>query len=152
MDQLRGGSCDHPGLYQVPLHLHLCLSNLITATSVPLPLSEKSALLTREIYIWGPCSTGNFEGIHKQCVSGALVPCRIFVVCCFVSKSCPTLCDPMDCSMPGFPMLLYLMEIVQTHVHWVVMSYNHLTSFVPSSSCPQSFLASGSFPMSQLFH
>ena len=119
MDQLRGGSCDHPGLYQVPLHLHLCLSNLITATSVPLPLSEKSALLTREIYIWGPCSTGNFEGIHKQCVSGALVPCRIFVVCCFVSKSCPTLCDPMDCSMPGFPMLLYLMEIVQTHVHWV---------------------------------
>ena len=27
--------------------------------------------------------------------------------------------DPMDCSMPGFPVLHYLPEIVQTHVHWV---------------------------------
>ena len=27
--------------------------------------------------------------------------------------------DPMDCSMPGFPILHYLPEFVQTHVHWV---------------------------------
>ena len=31
--------------------------------------------------------------------------------------TCPTLCDPMDCSMPGFPVLHYLPEFVQTHVH-----------------------------------
>ena len=37
--------------------------------------------------------------------------------CCSVIKSCPTLCDPMDCSMPGFPVLHYLLESAQTHVH-----------------------------------
>ena len=30
-----------------------------------------------------------------------------------------TLCDPMDCSTPGFPALHYLLEFAQTHVHWV---------------------------------
>ena len=29
------------------------------------------------------------------------------------------LCDPMDCSTPGFPVLHYLPEFAQTHVHWV---------------------------------
>ena len=28
-----------------------------------------------------------------------------------------TLCDPMDCSMPGFPVLHHLLEVPQTHVH-----------------------------------
>ena len=30
-----------------------------------------------------------------------------------------TLCDPMDCSMPGSSILHYLQEFAQTHVHWV---------------------------------
>ena len=33
--------------------------------------------------------------------------------------SCLTLCDPIDCSMPGFPVLYHLLEFAQTHVHWV---------------------------------
>ena len=37
---------------------------------------------------------------------------------CSVTKSCLTLCDPIDCSMPGFPVLHYLPEFAQTHVHW----------------------------------
>ena len=36
-----------------------------------------------------------------------------------VAQSCPTLCDPMDCSMPGFPVHHQLPEFIQTHVHWV---------------------------------
>ena len=32
---------------------------------------------------------------------------------------CLTLCDPMDCSPPGFPVHRYLPESAQTHVHWV---------------------------------
>ena len=36
-----------------------------------------------------------------------------------VAQSCPTLCDPMDCSMPGFPVLHQLLELTQTHVHQV---------------------------------
>ena len=34
-----------------------------------------------------------------------------------VAQSCLTLCDPMDCSMPGLPVLHYLPEFAQTHVH-----------------------------------
>ena len=42
-----------------------------------------------------------------------------YCYCCLVVKSCPTLCDPMDCSMPGLPVLHHLSELAQTHVHWV---------------------------------
>ena len=36
-----------------------------------------------------------------------------------VAQSCPTLCDLMDCSMPGLPVHLQLLQFTQTHVHWV---------------------------------
>ena len=36
-----------------------------------------------------------------------------------VIKSCPTLCDPTDCSIPGFLFLHYLPEFAQTYVHWI---------------------------------
>ena len=36
-----------------------------------------------------------------------------------VAQSCPTLCDPMNLSMPGLPVHHQLPEFTQTHVHWV---------------------------------
>ena len=36
-----------------------------------------------------------------------------------VTQSCPTLCNPMDCSTPGLPVHCQLPEFTQTHVHWV---------------------------------
>ena len=36
-----------------------------------------------------------------------------------VAQSCPTLCDPMNCSTPGLPIHHQLPESTQTHVHWV---------------------------------
>ena len=36
-----------------------------------------------------------------------------------VTQSCPTLCDPMDCSMPGIPVHQQLLELAQTQVHRV---------------------------------
>ena len=36
-----------------------------------------------------------------------------------VTQSCPTLCDPMDCSMPGSPVYHQLTKLAQTHAHWV---------------------------------
>ena len=39
--------------------------------------------------------------------------------CCSVAKSCLTLCKPMDCSTLDFPVLHYLLEFAQTHVHCV---------------------------------
>ena len=50
------------------------------------------------------------------------------VVHCSVIKSCLTLCDPVDCSTPGFPVLhqlLELLKLMSTHVE-LVMPSNHL--------------------------
>ena len=41
------------------------------------------------------------------------------LVSCAVPLSCPILCDSMDCSTSGFPVLHYLPEFVQTLVHWI---------------------------------
>ena len=64
-------------------------------------------------------------------------------ICCYcsVTKSCPTLYDPMDCSMPGFPVLHHHTEFVQTHVHWV--------SDVIQPSCPLSSPSLPAFNLSQ---
>ena len=43
---------------------------------------------------------------------------------CAVPHSCLTLCDLMDCSAPGFPVLHHPLRF--THVHWVAMPSNHL--------------------------
>ena len=39
--------------------------------------------------------------------------------CSSVPQSCPTLCNPMDYIMPGFPVLHHLLEFAHTHVYWV---------------------------------
>ena len=67
-----------------------------------------------------------------------------------VAQSCLTLCDPMDCSTPGFPVLHQLLELAQTHVHWVSDAIQPSHPVSPSSHL-QSFPASGSFPISQFF-
>ena len=46
--------------------------------------------------------------------------------CCSVTQSCPTLCDPMDCSMPGFPVLHHLPELLKLMSIESVMQPNHL--------------------------
>ena len=73
--------------------------------------------------------------------------------CCSVAQSCPTLCDPMDCSTPGFPVFHHLPEFAQTQsIESMMPSHsNHLTSPSVVPFCSQSFPASGSFPMSWLF-
>ena len=69
-----------------------------------------------------------------------------------VQSLSPTLCDPMNCNMPGYPVHHQLLEIIQTHVNWVG------DAIQPSHPLPsplllhlQSFPASGSFPMSRFF-
>ena len=70
---------------------------------------------------------------------------------CSVSKLCLTLCDPMNCSMPGFPVLHYLLEFAQTHVHWVSDAIQSSHSLLPLSHALDLSQLSGSFPMTQLF-
>ena len=70
-------------------------------------------------------------------------------ICCSVAKSCLILCNPTNCSMLAFPVLHHFLEFAQSHVHWVTDAIS--SSVNPFSSCLQSFPASGSFPMGQLF-
>ena len=43
------------------------------------------------------------------------------IVCCgcSIAQLCPTLCHPIDCSIPGFPVLHHPLEFAQTHIHWI---------------------------------
>ena len=71
--------------------------------------------------------------------------------CCSVTKLYLTLCNPMDCSTPGSPVLHHLPEFAQTHVHRINDAIQPSHPVTPFSSCPQSFPPSGSFLMSRLF-
>ena len=73
----------------------------------------------------------------------------VMCICCSVAQSCPRLCDLMDCNRPDFPVLHYLPEFSQTHVHWCHPTM--ATWAVSFSSCPQSFPAWRPFPVNQLF-
>ena len=42
-----------------------------------------------------------------------------FKCCCSVARLFSVLCDPVNCSTPGLPILHHLLEFAQTHVHWV---------------------------------
>ena len=56
-----------------------------------------------------------------------------------VAQSFLTLCDPMDCSMPGFSVHRQLPELAQTHVHWVSDVIQPSSSVIPFSSCLRLF-------------
>ena len=64
---------------------------------------------------------------------------------------CLTLCDPMDCSTSYLHVHHQLPELAQTHIRGVSVAIQPSHHVFPFSSCLQSFLASGSFPMSQFF-
>ena len=61
--------------------------------------------------------------------------------CCSVAKSCPTLCDPMNCSTPASSVLHHLPEFAQIYVHWVA------DAIQPSH--PLSALSPAAFNLSQ---
>ena len=67
-----------------------------------------------------------------------------------VAQLCPTLCSPMNCSRPGFPVLHHIQSLLKLMSIELMMSSN--ISFVTTSSSHlQSFSASEYFPMSQVF-
>ena len=84
-----------------------------------------------------PGQTWNFTQVFLQAVT------------CSVAQSCLTLCDPMDCSMPDFP-VLHLPELLRLMSTEMVMPFNHLMLCCPLL-CFQSFPESGSFLMSWFF-
>ena len=78
--------------------------------------------------------------LHFQCRGTGSIPGQgteiphAVLCCCSLTQSCPTLCDPMDCSRPGLPVLHHLPELAQTHVHRVgdaIETSGHLSSPSP---------------------
>ena len=111
-----------------------CLSNLV---SIIHPMLEKEIPTHWSILAWGILwteeplrllSMGSHRVRHDwsdlaAAATAAYTPCNHFLVI-FVRwfssvQSCPTLCDPMHCSMPGFPVHHQLLELTQTHTHRV---------------------------------
>ena len=82
-------------------------------------LSTSTTFSTNDVYLrtWCILIWITLRTIHI--LMKILPPTPAFDICCSVAQSRLTLCDPMDCSIPGLPVLHYLPELVQTHVHWV---------------------------------
>ena len=84
--------------------------------------------------------------------------CSLYIIlkeslcCCSVAKLCPTLCDPTDCSKPGFPVFQCLLEFAQIHVLWVGDAIQPCHLLLPSSSFAFNLSQHQNlFPMNQLF-
>ena len=56
-----------------------------------------------------------------------------------VAQSCLTLCDPMDCTMPGYPVYHQLPELAQIHVHRVDDTYSNISFSVVLLLLPSIF-------------
>ena len=62
----------------------------------------------------------NWHGLYFPQVPYICLDFKVFeLTCCSVAHLCSTLCDPMACSMLGFPVLHHLLDLAQIHVHWV---------------------------------
>ena len=100
-------------------------------------------------------STGHDEICHNETTNlGEDISEEVSGFCQFssVAQSCPTLGDPMDCSMPGFPVHQQLLEFTLTHVHQVgnaIQPSHPLSS--PSPPALNLSQHQGLFQMSQFF-
>ena len=101
-------------------------------------------------YQAGPCRVPGHKGLSVSPIYFSFCCC----CCCYsVPQSCPILCDPMDCIYQDFLSFTISWSLLKFRSIASVMSSDHQTissSVFPSSSCHQSFPASGSFLMSQL--
>ena len=68
-------------------------------------IGKQTLVPTQDFPLWGACRSLKLLKDARVCV--------------LVTQLCPTLCNPMDCSTPGFPVHHQLLELAQTHVHWV---------------------------------
>ena len=98
-------SSEYYWLFEVPLHF---LASHIVADD------------TQVFYLSWFVHTFSHEGLHMSS-------------CSSVAQLCPTLCDPVDCSTPGFLALHYYLEFAQTHVHWVSGAIQPSPPLLPSS-------------------
>ena len=99
---------------QSPSPWHLSTSIFAGLSGYYLNISRKFWTISRLIHL----SQMILSGLATE-MAKTVVTTHDGGFCHSVAKSCPTLWDPVDCSKPGFPVLYYLLEFSQTHVHWI---------------------------------
>jgi len=117
----------------VSLSVCVCLSWCVYIC-VPANLENPavSTGLEKSVFIPNPK-----KGNAKECSNSSQnyrvrnLPGSVYEAFISVAQSCPTLCDPMDCSTSGFPVHHQLPELAQTHVHRVgdAIQLSHSLSF-----------------------
>ena len=116
------------------------------------PTLPNSCLLPTESIIsnyttfWYLSFLGTSYSLCLKCLS-IFSPWKIITSVQFssVTQSCLTLCDPIDCSTPGFPVHHQLLELAHTQVHWVCDAVQ------PSHSLSSLLLLHSVFPSSRVF-
>ena len=109
----------HCGLHRVRSCTSLCCPPRLSQFC-----SQSYLLKNHLFYFLGLAETVHLKIFHAVCLlfskSSYVKVVYIPEFCCHsVAQSCLTLCDPMDCSTPGFPVLHYLPEFAQTHVYCI---------------------------------
>ena len=118
-------------------------SSVIPFSSCPQSLPASGSFPMSQLFTWGGQSIGVSASFSSAQIQPYPVPLSVVLKLFFqctetrlvlltlgfllfhpvhfvsVTQSCTTLCDPMDCSMPGFPVHHQLPELTQTHVHQV---------------------------------
>ena len=116
---LKVKACEEDFFFLSVISSHLSTIRLKTFSS---PLYWLSSFVKEQVII--------FMGIYFWVLQSVSLFCLFFhqhhtvlvtlsVQFSSVAQSCLTLCDPMNCSMPGLPVHHQLPEFIQTHVHWV---------------------------------
>ena len=99
---------------------HHCSPTRRTSNSIPFSRGHKASWQGHKNMISIIGEFSREKKTFKKCKALAIPTGHLLEhCCCLVTKSYPTLCHLMDCSTPGFPVLHYLPEFAQAHVHWV---------------------------------
>ena len=87
-------------------------------------LSSSSSMTLHIVYLVNVshdtalCACSNSINVRSNWLI-VLFKSSVWVQFSSVAQLCPTLCDPLNCSTPGLPVHHQLLELTQTHVHWV---------------------------------
>ena len=121
-----------------PLPLHHCLHSFF------LQNGASAWLLTNLGHHYTVLTLLCYRYYHSPCVTTLVSPFLLLCLCYYsvllFSRSVMFLCDPVDCSTPGFLVLHHLLEPAQTHVHWVsdaIQPFGSLLSPSPAFSLSQ---------------
>ena len=107
--------------------------------SLSCPTSIHGSLTNTHTFISSSFIKGSFESSESEVISDKDSQFSS------VAQSCLTLCDPMDCSTPGFTVHHQLLELAQTHVHKLS------DAIQPSHSLLPLLLLPSIFPRSRVF-